>query len=1626
MKHRIFAMLLLMGLGLTASSQNICFRANNDFTSANGTSGVSSPKYLAKADFNNDGKLDILTANSLSASVSLFYGQGNGLFTYVDTITITPTTPTSTPNGIIADDFNGDGNMDFALAKRITTANPNVLVMIGDGAGNFTTYANLAGGNNETDLVSGDFDNDGLKDIVVMSSSSPGVHSFFKNNGTGFNAAVNSSPTGIGLPYYCRAVQWDSNVDANLDVLYIRDSPGRLVFMKGSGTGTFTTSQTITIGTNPRDVDVADLNGDGFNDAVVALYGSDSIAVMLGNGNGTYLSLSRYHSGGDGPQSLMIVDIDNDGDKDVMVANLTDFVMAIFKNDGAGNLTLHRQHAFKDPQEITVGNFNSDAFPDIVFTSSGTKTLNFLGNDGSGGFTNYQTVYFPTLNALPNASASADFNGDGNTDLVTSNATGNTISYFSGAGAPNFLFTHVLNINASGTPIDVQAGDFNGDGNKDILVVEATSNLLAMYPGNGSGSFGAAVTASCSGTPTRLISADLDADGDLDAIVTYGASNSVEVFRNNAGSFSSVATHTTGLTSPTNVAVGHFNADANIDFAVCNNGASTVQTYTGSGSCNFSSGASITYGTAGPDWVTVGDFNGDGNRDVAVCYGSGSTSVSVANGTGSGTFNTPTNFTVTASNTINCILAVDYNQDGFSDLAASSNGTHDVAILKGSGSGLTYQQAFYAGYKPVHLVQADLNGDNMPDLFVTHADATGGHSSVFPLVNRTAYITPSGSTTFCAGNSVNLTSTSAYSYLWSTLPTTQSISASTSGSYTVTTGNFNNTCSSVSAPVTVTVNAAPTISGVSGTTTICGSSSTTLTASSTATTPNYEWYSASSGGTLLGSNAAYTTPVLVASASYFVQVTDAATGCTSNPRFQVDVVIGDIVAPTFSGCPSDMSVNATLGSCDAVVSWSAPTASDNCGSATVNQTIGSVSGSTFPVGVHSIQYTATDGAANTSVCSFTITVVDNQAPVISGCPSNISVNATAGTCAATVSWTAPTFNDNCAGGSISLTAGSAPGSSFPVGVTTITYTATDASGNTSTCSFTVTVTDTQAPTISGCPSNISQSSTAGTCGRVVTWTAPTANDNCSGASISQTAGLAPGSTFPVGTTTITYTATDGAGLTATCSFTVTISDTENPTISGCPSSQTFNSTAGVCGRVHTWTTPTVSDNCSGASIVQTAGPTSGSTFPVGATTVTYTATDGAGNTATCSFTVTVNDTENPTLVGLPSNMTVPTSAGSCSAIASWTAPTGSDNCSGVTVTQTAGLASGATFPLGTTAVTYTATDASGNTATGSFNVTVVDNIAPTFSNCPANMTLCAGDVLTFTAPTATDNCTSSPTVVQLSGPASGSTPSAGSFTVIFRATDAAGNFTNCTFTVTVNAAPSVNFALTDDEACTTDAIMNIGSGTPSGGIYSGTGVSGSSFDPGTSGAGTFTITYTVTNGFGCTDQASDDMTVHASPTVTFTVNDNLACVYHGPITLSGGSPASGTYSGTGVSGGVFTPATAGNGTHNVTYSITDAFGCTGSAVDQIVVSPCTDVEEAEHENVSVYPNPNDGRFVISIPDYSGQTMVTVVNAVGQIVHQEQIMSDLHTMDLSSVERGIYFVVMELNGATVIERIVIER
>ncbi len=376
----------------------------------------------------------------------------------------------------------------------------------------------------------------------------------------------------------------------------------------------------------------------------------------------------------------------------------------------------------------------------------------------------------------------------------------------------------------------------------------------------------------------------------------------------------------------------------------------------------------------------------------------------------------------------------------------------------------------------------------------------------------------------------------------------------------------------------------------------------------------------------------------------------------------VDPCATDVTAPIFANCPANISVitQFTTDNC-AIVTWTAPTASDNCSTPTVSittaPTAGLVMGACYPVGVTTVTYTATDAKGNKATCTFTITVIkkvdpcvgDVTPPTLTNCPADITVKTRFldDNCAV-VTWVAPTATDNCAVTALVLstspTAGLAMGGCFPIGVTTATYTAFDAAGNKTTCSFKITVTsdnpcigDVTPPTLVGCPTNISLTTT-GTCANA-TWTAPRATDNCGTPTLSfvtsPTTGLTNGACFPVGVTTVTYTATDSRNNKTTCSFTVTVTKTDPcatdvtpPVFSNCPANITL-STGGLC-VITTWTAPTATDNCSLQSTVFATSPTvglnNGGCFPVGVTTVTYTATDAKGNKATCVFNVTVTTT----------------------------------------------------------------------------------------------------------------------------------------------------------------------------------------------------------------------------------------------------------------------------------------------------------------------------------------------------------------------------------------------------------------
>ncbi len=499
----------------------------------------------------------------------------------------------------------------------------------------------------------------------------------------------------------------------------------------------------------------------------------------------------------------------------------------------------------------------------------------------------------------------------------------------------------------------------------------------------------------------------------------------------------------------------------------------------------------------------------------------------------------------------------------------------------------------------------------------------------------------------------------------------------------------------------------------------------------------------------------------------------------------------DVTAPILT-CPPSVTLNTDPNTCTAVAMYICPLAPDNCtGSVNPVHILGLPSGSAFPKGVNVVGFQATDVSGNSSTCTFTITVIDVDPPYLS-CPPNIVENTDPGQCSAITNWSAPTTHDNCDIPTLVQTAGPVNGSAFPKGTTTVAFKSTDGSGNMTTCSFTVTVNDNELPTIA-CPANIVKSNDLNQCGAVVTYTTPTFNDNCPGATIMLVSGLPSGSFFPKGVTTNVWKVTDASGNTVTCSFTVTVNDTQSPTIT-CPGNIVKSNDLNQCGAIVTYSTPTFSDNCPGATIMLVSGLPSGSFFPVGVTTNVWKVTDASGNMATCSFTVTVNDTQAPVFVNCPGNITQVNDPGVCGAVVKWPKITATDNCPGVVVSFVSGMASGSLFAVGSTTVVYKATDASGNMASCTFVVTVVDNEDPKIT-CPPNIqknndyNQCSAVIAFIGTASATDNCS----ISSITNNGIGTYP-VGVTNVIWTAVDNHGNDVTCVQTVTVVDAqyPTVN------------------------------------------------------------------------------------------------------------------------------------------------------------------------------------------------------------------------------------------
>jgi hypothetical protein len=319
-----------------------------------------------------------------------------------------------------------------------------------------------------TSFAVADFNGDGKPDLAVANTDANSV-SIFMGNGAGkFTAKaspINGTPNFSG-PY--SVIAGDFNADGIQDLAVTNAASNSLTILLGNGDGTFNPKSNPATGQGPTAIAAADFNGDGKLDVAVVNILTSSVTILLGNGDGTFTTDALTFSVGANAFAIVAADFNGDGKQDLAIANANSNNVTILLGIGDGSFTpgAVSPATGKFPQGLVVGDFNQDGLPDLATVNEFDSTVTILLNKGNGLFSPGSTI--PTdSNAV--AIAAADLNGDGFIDLAAVSTTNSSVTLLTGAGDGTFT-TRIVSLPAGSGPIAIAVGDFNQDGVPDIVV----------------------------------------------------------------------------------------------------------------------------------------------------------------------------------------------------------------------------------------------------------------------------------------------------------------------------------------------------------------------------------------------------------------------------------------------------------------------------------------------------------------------------------------------------------------------------------------------------------------------------------------------------------------------------------------------------------------------------------------------------------------------------------------------------------------------------------------------------------------------------------------------------------------------------------------------------------------------------------------------------------------------------------------------------------------------------------------------------------------------------------------------------------------------------------------------------
>ncbi len=686
---------------------------------------------------------------------------------------------------------------------------------------------------------------------------------------------------------------------------------------------------------------------------------------------------------------------------------------------------------------------------------------------------------------------------------------------------------------------------------------------------------------------------------------------------------------------------------------------------------------------------------------------------------------------------------------------------------------------------------------------VTVTDVAGctASASVTVVVNSLPAISAANNGPVCQGSNISLSSTPSAgsgiysSFLWTGPdsyvasiedPVPFSTTTASAGIYQVKVTDSNG-CTAT-ATTTVAVNPKPTLTATSNSP-LCIGANLSLQSNPSGGSgvfSAFSWTGPDGFGSLMEDPTGFPA-ALVNAGTYRVTVTDNA-GCTATAS--TSVAVSSLNAPSItasSNSPicggSNLILNSTPTGGSGVYnafSWSGPNAY------TSNQEDPAPFAVFAPnaPGIYTVTVTDSKNCKGTASISVLVTgptvTATSNSPV---CPNGtILLNGGAFIAAGvTYSWSGP----NNYVSTLRIPTGFA---ATPAAAGTYSLTITE-NGCSGVGTTTVVIGDVTPPVIT-CPANTTIAADANCGGILGTYAAASVSDNCAAnPTVTQSPAASTALNGHNDAETVTLTANDGNGNTASCTFTVTLKDVTKPNIT-CPANVTLAADANCSGVLGAYAPVSVSDNCNpNPTVTQSPAASTVLSGHNDVETVTLTANDGNGNTQFCTFTVTLKDVTKP-VITCPANTTLAADANCSSLLGSYSAVSVSDNCNpNPTVTQSPAASTVLSGHNDVETVTLTANDGNGNTEFCTFTVTLKDISKPNIT-CPANTTLsadanCSSLLGTYSAVSVSDNCTANPTVSQ--SPASSTVLSGHNDveTVTLTADDGNGNTQFCTFTVTL-------------------------------------------------------------------------------------------------------------------------------------------------------------------------------------------------------------------------------------------------